>query len=47
MKEMIRKGETGGLGIFLARRFMDGFDYKREDGQNILTMSKDVKKILA
>jgi anti-sigma regulatory factor (Ser/Thr protein kinase) len=42
LKEMISKNQRGGLGIFLARRLMDGFAYRREDGQNILTMFKKV-----
>jgi anti-sigma regulatory factor (Ser/Thr protein kinase) len=40
MKEMLSGERMGGLGIFLARRLMDGFDYRREDDQNILTMYK-------
>ncbi len=38
--ENIRKEQTGGLGVFLSRTLMDGFDYKREDDQNILTIYK-------
>ena len=30
----------GGLGIFLVRKTMDAVDYRREDGQNILTIQK-------
>jgi anti-sigma regulatory factor (Ser/Thr protein kinase) len=30
----------GGLGIHLMRRFMDDLQYRRESGQNILTMRK-------
>jgi anti-sigma regulatory factor (Ser/Thr protein kinase) len=30
----------GGLGIHLMRRFMDKLEYRREGGQNILTMRK-------
>jgi anti-sigma regulatory factor (Ser/Thr protein kinase) len=40
IREMIDREQMGGLGIFLARRLMDGFDYRREDDQNILTMFK-------
>jgi anti-sigma regulatory factor (Ser/Thr protein kinase) len=40
LREMINREQMGGLGIFLARRLMDGFDYRREDDQNILTMFK-------
>lgn len=44
LEKMIRKGEKGGLGIFLSRKLMDGFDYKRENNQNILTMFKKINK---
>ncbi|MGB8951207.1 MAG: ATP-binding protein [Candidatus Aminicenantales bacterium] len=37
-------GKKGGLGIFLSRQMMDGFDYKRENGKNILTMYKKIKR---
>lgn len=30
----------GGLGIFLARRFMDSLEYARIGGENVLTMRK-------
>ena len=40
MRQMLIGERMGGLGIFLARRLMDGFDYRREDDQNILTMYK-------
>lgn len=40
MREMLSGERMGGLGIFLARRLMDGFDYRYEAGQNVLTMSK-------
>ncbi len=42
--EIIRKRKKGGLGIFLSRKFMDGFDYRREDRQNVLTVSKIIVK---
>ncbi|MCJ7565704.1 MAG: ATP-binding protein, partial [Candidatus Aminicenantes bacterium] len=35
-------GEKGGLGIYLARELMDEFDYRHEDGKNILTMVKKI-----
>lgn len=34
----------GGLGIHLVRRMMDGLVYSRENGKNILTMQKSIKK---
>ncbi|MDH4273120.1 MAG: ATP-binding protein, partial [Candidatus Aminicenantes bacterium] len=40
LEEMINRDEMGGLGIFLARKLMDRFSYRREDDLNILTMSK-------
>jgi serine/threonine-protein kinase RsbW len=44
VQKMISKGKTGGLGIMLARRLMDGFEYSREDSQNILVMHKKIEK---
>jgi anti-sigma regulatory factor (Ser/Thr protein kinase) len=41
--ESIRKEQTGGLGVYLSRSLMDGFDYKREDNQNVLTIYKNIK----
>jgi len=35
--------ETGGLGIFIARKLMDELGYKFEDGGNILTMKKHIR----
>ena len=34
LEKMISNGKKGGFGIFLARKLMDGFDYKREKNQN-------------
>lgn len=42
--ELIRKRRKGGLGIFLSRKFMDGFDYRREDRHNVLTVCKVIVK---
>ena len=36
----VGKRDIGGLGIFLARRYMDKISYIREKEQNILTMIK-------
>jgi len=44
IEESIRKEQTGGLGVFLSRSLMDGFDYKREDDQNVLTIYKNMKE---
>ncbi len=38
----IRRGDRGGYGIFLARRIMDAFDYRREDGENVLRLCKKI-----
>jgi serine/threonine-protein kinase RsbW len=40
LEEMISRDQMGGLGIFLARKLMDGFLYRREDDQNVLVMYK-------
>ncbi|MFQ6052122.1 MAG: ATP-binding protein [Candidatus Hydrothermarchaeota archaeon] len=42
--EIIRNEKKGGLGILLSSKLMDGFDYKRENNQNILTMYKKIKE---
>lgn len=44
VKELIKNEKTGGLGIFLSRKLMDGFNYKRENNQNILTMYKKINE---
>jgi len=43
LDEMISREQMGGLGIFLARKLMDGFLYRREDDQNVLVMYKKVE----
>ncbi len=43
IKEIVRSEKKGGFGVFLSRTFMDGFDYKRENNQNILTIYKIIK----
>jgi len=40
LEEMTSREQKGGLGIFLARKLMDGFLYRREDDQNVLVMYK-------
>jgi serine/threonine-protein kinase RsbW len=47
IKEMVDQNQTGGLGIFLSRKLMNGFKYKREKGQNILTMHKKIDRAKA
>lgn len=34
--------DIGGLGIYMVKNSMDAVDYKREDGQNILTIRKNL-----
>ena len=34
--------DIGGLGIYMVKNSMDAVDYKREDGQNVLTISKNL-----
>jgi anti-sigma regulatory factor (Ser/Thr protein kinase) len=34
--------EIGGLGIFLCKKMMDSIEYRYEDGNNVLTMTKKV-----
>jgi sigma-B regulation protein RsbU (phosphoserine phosphatase) len=36
--------EPRGLGIFIVKKVMDVLEYRREDGKNILSMSKNLKK---
>ena len=43
IQEILKQGRTGGLGIFLSRQLMNGFEYRREDNQNILTMHKSIE----
>ena len=35
---------VGGLGIFLCKKMMDSIDYRYEDGNNVLTMTKKVQE---
>jgi len=44
LEEMLRTGKKGGLGILLFSKLMDGFNYKREQDQNVLTMWKVIKE---
>lgn len=43
--EKIRTGKRGGFGIELSKTLMDGFEYKREFGQNILVVSKTLRSV--
>ena len=35
--------DIGGLGIFLTKKFMDSVEYEYTDGQNILTIKKEIE----
>lgn len=38
----IEERPIGGLGIHLVRHYMDGLEYKRKDGRNLLLMKKNI-----
>jgi len=40
----VEERQIGGLGILLVRELMDSINYEREDGKNILTLIKNIKK---
>lgn len=40
--QIMKSGQKGGLGVFLTRKLMDGFSYKRQNDQNVLTIHKIV-----
>ena len=40
LEAKVRAGRPGGLGIFFYRTFLDGVAYRREGGENILTVFK-------
>ena len=42
--ESLDARKVGGLGIFLVRNVMDGVEYKRENGKNILLLKKIIRK---
>ncbi len=42
LEEHVKAGRRGGLGIFLFRTLMDGFRYRREGGENVLTVYKNL-----
>jgi serine/threonine-protein kinase RsbW len=45
VRKMVEQGRTGGLGIFLSRQLMNGFEYERKEDQNILLMIKSIDEI--
>jgi len=42
IEEIINSRKKGGLGVYLYQKLMDGFSYKREHDQNILTIYKKI-----
>lgn len=38
----LRERTRGGLGIFVAKQYMNGIDYQYRDGQSILTLKKRI-----
>jgi anti-sigma regulatory factor (Ser/Thr protein kinase) len=42
LEEKIRRGAKGGLGIHLFKSLMDGYAYRREAGENVLTVFKKI-----
>jgi anti-sigma regulatory factor (Ser/Thr protein kinase) len=40
LKEKIRQGTSGGLGVFLFKTLMDGHSYLRKGDENVLTIYK-------
>ena len=41
--EYVATRSVGGLGIHMIRNYMDKVDYQRTNGQNVLTMKKNLK----
>ena len=39
----IEERSIGGLGVHFVRELMDGFSYRRSDGRNIVTLTKETK----
>jgi phosphoserine phosphatase RsbU/P len=44
IREKVRSARMGGWGIYLTRSLMDGFDYRRENDENILLLFKKFPK---
>ena len=38
----VRHGKRGGLGVYFFKTLMDGFTYRREGGENVLTVFKKI-----
>lgn len=42
INQALEERPVGGLGIHLVRHIMDGLDYRRRDGKNLLVMKKKI-----
>lgn len=42
LEKRIKEHKIGGFGIYIVRKLMDDVRYERTDGQNILTMTKEI-----
>lgn len=40
LEEKLRRGTRGGLGIYLFKTIMDGYAYRRDGNENVLTVRK-------
>jgi anti-sigma regulatory factor (Ser/Thr protein kinase) len=40
LEGLVSSGRRGGLGVFLARSLVDDFNYRREEGENVITLSQ-------
>ncbi|MDD8025377.1 MAG: ATP-binding protein [Acidobacteriota bacterium] len=40
LDRLLASSRRGGLGVYLARKLVDDFDYKRENEENIVTLSR-------
>lgn len=45
ISEKLRTGGRGGFGIYLFRTLMDGYEYRREEGQNVLFVFKKLRPV--
>ncbi|MBN2245652.1 MAG: ATP-binding protein [Candidatus Aminicenantes bacterium] len=45
INSLIKSKKKGGLGIFITRKMMDGFKYKRDEGENVLLLYKKLNHL--
>jgi anti-sigma regulatory factor (Ser/Thr protein kinase) len=43
-KVALSERKVGGLGMFMVKKMMDSVEYRRQDGKNILTLTKCLEK---